>query len=410
MKVKPQDIIKILKNDRDLYSDLKEILEFLFKNNYKFYFVGGFVRDAILSISYDTKLKVQDIDIVVETKDYINLVNKLKNLNLKKIKEIKQNSQFLTSSILFSSNIRVDLSLPRKEKYEFSGALPKVELAEDIKEDFFRRDFSINSIALRYCPEDRKYEFFDPYRGIEDLMDRKIRVLHDKSFIDDPTRILRAIRFTGSLNFEIEEHTEKLLKEALEKNVLFNISEYRLNNEFLNIIKKGRNLNIICKYFEKYKILNYYNSIYNLVENFLKFYNKLELKEIYGEEKYYMRLMFLLERTVGEVELFQKDKINKFKEYLIKLNVNKKEREKIYEALNVFLLGKSENIPMWVKKYSKIFDKKIVKLPITAKKLESLGVPKNYINKVLSYIVNNKIKRVDKVRIKKILDIVKFVG
>jgi len=410
MKVKPQDIIKILKNDRDLYSDLKEILEFLLKNNYRFYFVGGFVRDAILSISYDTKLKVQDIDIVVETKDYINLVNKLKNLNLKKIKEIKQNSQFLTFSILFSSNIRVDLSLPRKEKYEFSGALPKVELAEDIKEDFFRRDFSINSIALRYCPEDRKYEFFDPYRGIEDLMDRKIRVLHDKSFIDDPTRILRAIRFTGSLNFEIEEHTEKLLKEALEKNVLFNISEYRLNNEFLNIIKKGRNLNIICKYFEKYKILNYYNSIYNLVENFLKFYNKLELKEIYGEEKYYMRLMFLLERTVGEVELFQKDKINKFKEYLIKLNVNKKEREKIYEALNVFLLGKSKNIPMWVKKYSKIFDKKIVKLPITAKKLESLGVPKNYINKVLSYIVNNKIKRVDKVRIKKILDIVKFVG
>jgi hypothetical protein len=183
-----------------------------------------------------------------------------------------------------------------------------------------------------------------------------------------------------------------------------------LNNEFLNIIKKGRNLNIICKYFEKYKILNYYNSIYNLVENFLKFYNKLELKEIYGEEKYYMRLMFLLERTVGEVELFQKDKINKFKEYLIKLNVNKKEREKIYEALNVFLLGKSKNIPMWVKKYSKIFDKKIVKLPITAKKLENLGVPKNYINKVLSYIVNNKIKRVDKVRIKKILDIVKFVG
>ena len=410
MKVKSQDIIKILKNDRDLYSDLKEILEFLLKNNYRFYFVGGFVRDAILSISYDTKLKVQDIDIVVETKDYINLVNKLKNLNLKKIKEIKQNSQFLTFSILFSSNIRVDLSLPRKEKYEFSGALPKVELAEDIKEDFFRRDFSINSIALRYCPEDRKYEFFDPYRGIEDLMDRKIRVLHDKSFIDDPTRILRAIRFTGSLNFEIEEHTEKLLKEALEKNVLFNISEYRLNNEFLNIIKKGRNLNIICKYFEKYKILNYYKSIYNLIENFLKFYNKLELKEIYGEEKYYMRLMFLLERTVGEVELFQKDKINKFKEYLIKLNVNKKEREKIYEALNVFLLGKSKNIPMWVKKYSKIFDKKIVKLPITAKKLESLGVPKNYINKVLSYIVNNKIKRVDKVRIKKILDIVKFVG
>jgi tRNA nucleotidyltransferase (CCA-adding enzyme) len=410
MKVKPQDIIKILKNDRDLYSDLKEILKFLLKNNDKFYFVGGFVRDAILSISYDTKLKVQDIDIVVETKDYISLVNKLKNLNLKKIKEIKQNSQFLTFSILFSSNIRVDLSLPRKEKYEFSGALPKVELAEDIKEDFFRRDFSINSIALRYCPEDRKYEFFDPYRGIEDLMDRKIRVLHDKSFIDDPTRILRAIRFAGSLNFEIEEHTEKLLKEALEKNVLFNISEYRLNNEFLNIIKKGRNLNIICKYFEKYRILNYYKSIYNLVENFLKFYNKLELKEIYGEEKYYMRLMFLLERTVGEVELFQKDKINKFKEYLIKLNVNKKEREKIYEALNVFLLGKSKNIPMWVKKYSKIFDKKIVKLPITAKKLGSLGVPKNYINKVLSYIVNNKIKRVDKVRIKKILDIVKFVG
>ncbi len=410
MKVKSQDIIKILKNDRNLYSDLKEILEFLLKNNYRFYFVGGFVRDAILSISYDTKLKVQDIDIVVETKDYINLVNKLKNLNLKKIKEIKQNSQFLTFSILFSSNIRVDLSLPRKEKYEFSGALPKVELAEDIKEDFFRRDFSINSIALRYYPEYGKYKFFDPYRGIEDLMDRKIRVLHDKSFIDDPTRILRAIRFTGSLNFEIEEYTEKLLKEALEKNVLFNISEYRLNNEFLNIIKKGRNLNIICKYFEKYKILNYYNSIYNLIENFLKFYNKLELKEIYGEEKYYMRLMFLLERTVGEVELFQKDKINKFKEYLIKLNVNKKEREKIYEALNVFLLGKSKNIPMWVKKYSKIFDKKIVKLLITANKLESLGVPKNYINKVLSYIVNNKIKRVDKVRIKKILDIVKFVS
>jgi len=409
MKVESQEIIKLLKKDKFLYSHLKEIIEFLLKNNYKFYFVGGFVRDAILSILYNTKLKVQDIDIVVETEDYYILLDKFKNLDLKKNKGIKQNPQFLTFSIQFTSSVRVDISLPRKEKYEFSGALPKVELARDINEDFFRRDFSINAIALRYSAEDKKYNFFDPCSGMKDIINRKIRVLHNKSFIDDPTRILRAMRFAAYLNFEIEEHTDKLLKEALEKNVLSNISEYRLNNEFLNIIKKGRNLNIICKYFKKYKLLNYYKSIYDLVENFLKFYDKLELEEISGEEKFYMRLMYLLERTVGEVKLFQKDKLSKFKEYLIKLNVNKKEREKIYESLDVFLLGKSESIPMWVRKYSKVFGKKIIKLPITAKKLETLGVPKKYINKILCYIVNNKVKRINKQKIKGILDLVKSV-
>jgi tRNA nucleotidyltransferase (CCA-adding enzyme) len=106
-----------------------------------------------------------------------------------------------------------------------------------LKEDLFRRDVTINAMAMSISQNDfgRIIDFFG---GQKDLSDKKIRILHDASFIDDPTRILRAIRFEQRFDFKVESRTEQLLKEALEKNLLAAVGKWRLNKELALISKE----------------------------------------------------------------------------------------------------------------------------------------------------------------------------
>jgi tRNA nucleotidyltransferase/poly(A) polymerase len=233
------------------------------KEDIKLFLVGGQVRDLLLDISdfeNDEKLEAvrflkkiieneRDFDLVVfcnnSSKDAIYFANALKNnfnLNKNQFKAetkseilIKTNEQFKTVNVVLKSiehdfEFSFDIATARDEKYAFSGALPEVSKAENLVSDIRRRDITINSMLLSLNRLDFG-RIFDFYQGGRDLRDKKIRVNYPTSFIDDPTRIFRVIRFAVRLGFEIEENTRELLVQASEQLLVNKISKDRILNE-----------------------------------------------------------------------------------------------------------------------------------------------------------------------------------
>jgi tRNA nucleotidyltransferase (CCA-adding enzyme) len=400
-------VLERLKNNRKLYSYVDKIIKILVYNNYNFYFVGGTIRDILISVFNNTKLQnVLDIDIVIETKEYDKIVSLIrKNLYVDKKVQIKTYPQFFTMSVLFIEKDeikRIDLSIPRKEEYLKPAALPKVSVGT-IFDDIFRRDFTINAICLYYNSLTKSFSFYDPFNGIKDIIDKKIRVLHKNSFIDDPTRILRGIRFVSTIGFKFDIETEKLIKEAIEKNMLSLLSQHRLNLEFVNILKKGKNLTQIVKLFKKYQITRYYENIQDLLREFMLSANKIELKKIENTKiRFYIRLLYLLEKVTGGVGPLETNKIGVFKEYLVKLDISRDERQPIYEAVKIFAYGKTKTLPKWIKIYLQVFKKKIIKLPVKPSQLVHWGIPKEKIKPLILYLLKYKIRNLSKKKIKSI--------
>lgn len=193
------------------------------------YLIGGYVRDEILGI--DNK----DIDITVEGDAKKIAASLGERLGVK----IKRTSQFGTF-ILFTPGFRIDVATARREIYPGPGKLPLVEPG-GILEDLSRRDFTINSMAI---PIGTK-TVIDPFRGLEDIKKRLIRVLHGKSFIEDPTRIFRALRFAERLGFKMEQITGSLMDEAVEQRTLLTISPARIRNELSLCFKEIMKWNIL---------------------------------------------------------------------------------------------------------------------------------------------------------------------
>ncbi len=191
-----------------LVRHLKEIGELAEEMGYKAYIVGGFVRDLILGIEN------YDVDVVVEG-DGEKL---LKELHKRKGYKVTTFSRFKTGSVWFPEGFKVDVATSRLEYYEGPGKLPVVEKSS-LVQDLYRRDFSINTLAISLSKESfgKLLDFFGGYR---DIKDKVIRVLHNLSFVEDPTRIIRAIRFSLKLDFRIGKTTEFLLKDAVEKGFL----------------------------------------------------------------------------------------------------------------------------------------------------------------------------------------------
>jgi tRNA nucleotidyltransferase (CCA-adding enzyme) len=177
------------------------------KQKLPLYLVGGFVRDALLG------QPSLDLDLVVEG-DAISFGRRLvKALG----GSLLTHSAFRTAVWTLPAGRGlpsfIDLISARRESYSRPGALPAIEFAS-IKEDQFRRDFTINTLALRLDgPEAGR--LLDPWGGLADLRAGRLRVLHPRSFADDPTRILRILRFMGRLNFRIERETLAQLKASL---------------------------------------------------------------------------------------------------------------------------------------------------------------------------------------------------
>ncbi|MGC9064866.1 MAG: hypothetical protein ACP5JL_09335 [bacterium] len=199
------------------------------------YIVGGTLRDIFLGF------EIKDIDIVLEAlpEEFIRYTSSL-NIRGRLLK------RFYTYKIDLPDNgvTHIDIAMARKEIYPKPGMLPKVS-SGNIQEDLSRRDFTINALASPLSLSGRIEEIIDPLQGLKDLKSKLIRVLHNRSFIDDPTRIFRAIRFKVRLNFKIEPHTQKLIEEAISLGVLSTVSSARINKEIELCLKEERHRDIL---------------------------------------------------------------------------------------------------------------------------------------------------------------------
>ncbi|MDZ4242095.1 MAG: hypothetical protein U1D99_04630 [Candidatus Omnitrophota bacterium] len=197
------------------------------KNGFAAYLVGGCVRDDIL------KHEVKDLDIVVE--------GDARQVGRELARDIHGHltayPQFLTATVVSPDGLRLDLATARSEVYLFPGALPQVRPGS-IRQDLFRRDFTVNAIAATILPG-RFGEVTDFFGGVEDLAQENIRILHDNSFVDDPTRILRAIRFEQRFEFRIEPQTLELLRAALRSGAERRVKPQRYFAEFKKIFKEA---------------------------------------------------------------------------------------------------------------------------------------------------------------------------
>lgn len=177
----------------------------------KLYYVGGVVRDEMIGA---TSL---DIDYCYEG----DAEKFAQNYNI-----IKCNKDFGTVRILLDGK-EIDIASTRTETYPKPGRLPVVgNLGCSLCEDLKRRDFTINAMAKRTTDG----EIIDPFGGMEDLSKKQIKVLHEKSFIDDPSRIIRALKFSLRFGFSLEAETKQLQTEYLD-NINYDMSFHRLKKE-----------------------------------------------------------------------------------------------------------------------------------------------------------------------------------
>ncbi|MDD2351978.1 MAG: CBS domain-containing protein [Candidatus Caldatribacteriota bacterium] len=217
--------------------DILEILYYIGKTGdelgYSVFMVGGIVRDLFLGIPS------LDLDIVIE-EDALKFAryfsNKLKG-------KIRSHQKFKTAVVVLPSGLKIDFASARREFYEFPAALPKVEFAS-IKKDLYRRDFTINAMAIQ-LNEDKFARLLDFFGGKRDLESKKIRILYSLSFTEDPARIIRAIRFEQRYDFTIEQSTEKFLKKAIKEGLLSKIRKKRLSEEFFILLHEKKPVKVL---------------------------------------------------------------------------------------------------------------------------------------------------------------------
>ncbi|HKS25280.1 MAG TPA: hypothetical protein VJZ76_20965 [Thermoanaerobaculia bacterium] len=180
------------------------------------FLVGGPVRDLLLHRG------VIDVDVTLEDR-----ASTLARALAKRIDgRVRSFPQFLTYKVTAPQLPEIDIATARKERYRQPGALPTVTEGR-LRDDLLRRDFSINAIALDVMSG----ELHDPTGGEADLRNGVVRVLHDESFADDPTRIYRAIRLAKRLNFTLDAHTEELMRAAIASGALQTVSKERIWRE-----------------------------------------------------------------------------------------------------------------------------------------------------------------------------------
>lgn len=189
------------------------------------YLVGGAVRDLMLGFAQF------DYDLMTE-----GGAGDLADLLAERIGgTVRRHPRFLTANFRSSDgSLSVDVAQARTETYSAPGALPDVT-ASDLEHDLGRRDFSVNAMALAIWRE-RFGELFEYPDASSDLLARVLRVTHDQSFIDDPTRLLRLLRYGARLGFTAEPHTEELARAAVEAGAPATVSGGRIRDELLDLL------------------------------------------------------------------------------------------------------------------------------------------------------------------------------
>src|SRR4028119_2296882 len=250
----PESVEQLLRSriSAELWQLLSIAANIAAERGWQLYIVGGAVRDLLLTT--DHTLALTDIDLVVDGKcgsddssAGVELASSLQKLYPDSRLDV--HGQFQTAALLWHKDsafgsLWVDIATARTEFYPYPAANPEVE-ASSIRQDLYRRDFTINALAVRLGVP-RSGELLDFFGGLLDLQARQIRVLHANSFIEDPTRIYRAVRFAVRLGFEIEPQTEGYIRHALASGIYYRIQgengrapalETRLKSELKYILQ-----------------------------------------------------------------------------------------------------------------------------------------------------------------------------
>lgn len=352
------------------------------------YIVGGYVRDKLLNLESD------DIDITVEGDGikFAVMLNEILN------GDIEVHDKFETAKIKIK-DFELDIVSARKEHYERPGMLPAVQrasLADDIK----RRDFTINMLAL----DVKTNQIIDIYNGADDIKNKLIRVVHDKSFVDDPTRIFRAIRYSGRLGFKIEQHTEWLLRKSISDGDIFNVSADRIMNEIYLILKEKKPEPIV-------KLMKHYQLDKELFCGIKINTTNLNTSPKEGNTLLYRFLLFFYNATKEDADCLIR-KYNLKREYLsglsdilnIKMNMSNLNenvsifntlKDKRIEAISAVHAMEDLNIKQAIEKYYDMV--KLKRLGINGDDIKKLGLQpspiyKQILDKILLDKISGKIK------------------
>jgi tRNA nucleotidyltransferase (CCA-adding enzyme) len=234
--LRPTRSIKGLIEERlppEVCDALRAVGEVADESGFPVYLVGGIVRDLFLRV---TNL---DIDIVVEG-DGITFAGML-------VKQVggrmKTHLKFGTAVVVLPNGLKLDIATARLEYYESPAALPTVELSS-IKKDLYRRDFTINTLAVRLNRK-RYGELIDFFGGLRDIKEKTIRVLHSLSFVEDPTRVLRAIRFEQRFDFRLSKHTQNLIKTAVNMKLFHKLTGERMYTELVLLFSEAEPVKVL---------------------------------------------------------------------------------------------------------------------------------------------------------------------
>lgn len=226
--------------EKQIPAKMKKAIDMVYntadKYNIKAYLVGGIVRDLIIN------RKSFDTDICVEH-NALDFAKIIKKEFFSQVKIKSTHEEFKTAKLTFNiygEEIDIDIASTRTEKYLYPAALPSIEaVGVNICEDLLRRDFTINAIAIGLNKANFG-QLINPLKGFEDIKDRKLRVIHPLSFIDDPTRIIRGLKFRVRFNYKLEESTQKLQENCLNSEFFDGICGERIKNEFKQTLNLNR--------------------------------------------------------------------------------------------------------------------------------------------------------------------------
>lgn len=235
---------KVMKEivDERIFGLLADIGEMANGRGERAYLVGGMVRDLLM------RKANLDVDIVVEGDGVALAAELAKRWGA----SVHPYHPFRTATIALPDKFKIDVATARTEYYPSPAALPRVEQSS-LKLDLMRRDFALNALAMELHP-DRFGEVIDFFGGLKDIKDHKIRILHNLSFVEDPTRILRALRFKMRLGFTLGSQTSKLLRNAVENGFMAQAKGRRLFKEWMYILGEEDSVSSV-EFMEKYGIL-----------------------------------------------------------------------------------------------------------------------------------------------------------
>ena len=218
-----------------LFSLLQKSGELAERRRVSVYATGGFVRDLLLGVPN------LDVDLVVEG----NAIRFAKAVAQRCKARVATHERFGTATVAFADGHTFDVATARTESYDSPAALPTVRRSS-IAQDVCRRDFTINTMAVRLNAP-HFGELVDIHDGLRDLQNKIIRVLHGLSFIDDPTRVFRAIRFEQRLGFQLDRDTAVLIKEAVNMKICHRLSPSRLSAELRHVLSEREPVKILAR-------------------------------------------------------------------------------------------------------------------------------------------------------------------